>query len=60
MSANQDVHVSDQQLQKLYDLETALWAQVRKEQAATVDTTAAAAQLLACLTEQNTILGLHK
>ncbi len=60
MSVNQDVHVSDQQLQKLYDLETALWAQVRKEQAATVDMTAAAAQLLACLVEQNALLGLHK
>ncbi len=48
------------QLQKLYDLEAVLLAQVQKQQTATTDTTATAAQLLACLVEQNTLLGLRK
>ncbi len=48
------------QLQKLYDLEAVLLTQVQKQQTATTDTTATAAQLLACLIEQNVLLGLRK
>lgn len=48
------------QLQKLYDMESILFVRIKAVEADTAKVADLAAQLLACITEQNVLLGLHK
>lgn len=48
------------QLQKLYDLERILTEKIKSDEPDMAKVASLAAQLVACLTEQNVLLGLHK